>query len=155
MKALSIRQPWAQESADGFKTLEFRSWSTTYRGPLLICASAYNSGLWVNIAPEGADNEEMCPLPAGCMLCVVNLVDIRPVTHQEAEEHDMDYDPNTLAWVLEGGYTVVPAPVKGQIKLFDVDDSLIVPTPEGKDCFDYEYPNRHKKPPKNWDDSYE
>ena len=56
---------------------------------------------------------------------------------------------------LEGGYTVVPAPVKGQIKLFDVDDSLIVPTPEGKDCFDYEYPNRHKKPPKNWDDSYE
>lgn len=72
MKALSIRQPWAQEIADGFKTLEFRSWSTTYRGPLLICASAYNSGLWVNIAPEGADNEEMCPLPAGCMLCVVN-----------------------------------------------------------------------------------
>ena len=39
MKALSIKQPWAWAIACGHKTIETRTWSTTYRGPLLIAAS--------------------------------------------------------------------------------------------------------------------
>lgn len=41
MRALTIRQPWASLIAAGVKTLETRSWSTRYRGPLLIHAGKH------------------------------------------------------------------------------------------------------------------
>ena len=34
MKALSIRQPWAELIMQGRKTLELRTWRTNYRGAL-------------------------------------------------------------------------------------------------------------------------
>ena len=40
MKALSVRQPWAWLIANGYKDIENRTWSTKYRGPVLIHASA-------------------------------------------------------------------------------------------------------------------
>ena len=39
MKALSLWEPWASLIRAGAKTYETRSWSTNYRGNLLICAS--------------------------------------------------------------------------------------------------------------------
>src|SRR3989339_577320 len=39
MKAISLWQPWASLCAVGAKLYETRSWSTSYRGPLLICAA--------------------------------------------------------------------------------------------------------------------
>lgn len=36
MKALTIRQPWSWAIARGHKTIENRSWTTAYRGPLAI-----------------------------------------------------------------------------------------------------------------------
>lgn len=40
MKVLSLHQPWASLIALGVKTIETRSWSTQYRGPLAIQAAA-------------------------------------------------------------------------------------------------------------------
>lgn len=37
---MTLHQPWASLVAVGAKTIETRSWSTTYRGPLLIHAAA-------------------------------------------------------------------------------------------------------------------
>jgi activating signal cointegrator 1 len=39
MKALSLWQPWAQGIVLGLKSIETRSWFTSYRGPLLIHAA--------------------------------------------------------------------------------------------------------------------
>lgn len=39
MKALSIRQPWAWLIVNGHKDIENRTWSTNYRGHVLIHAS--------------------------------------------------------------------------------------------------------------------
>lgn len=39
MKCISIRQPWAYAIIYCGKNIENRSWSTSYRGPLLIHAS--------------------------------------------------------------------------------------------------------------------
>ena len=39
MKAISIRQPWAWLIVNGYKDVENRTWYTSHRGPLLICAS--------------------------------------------------------------------------------------------------------------------
>ena len=38
MKALSIRQPWAWLIVHGYKDVENQSWSTDYRGPVLVHA---------------------------------------------------------------------------------------------------------------------
>jgi hypothetical protein len=38
MKTLSIQQPWAWAIIAGHKKVENRTWSTSYRGPLLIHA---------------------------------------------------------------------------------------------------------------------
>lgn len=38
MLALSIRQPWAWLIVNGYKDVENRTWSTTFRGPVLIHA---------------------------------------------------------------------------------------------------------------------
>lgn len=45
MKALTLHQPWASLIALGVKTIETRSWSTRYRGPLAIHASKRESAL--------------------------------------------------------------------------------------------------------------
>lgn len=39
MKALTLHQPWSSLVAIGVKTVETRSWGTTYRGPLAIHAA--------------------------------------------------------------------------------------------------------------------
>lgn len=39
VRAISLWQPWASLIVTGAKTYETRSWSTSYRGPLVICAA--------------------------------------------------------------------------------------------------------------------
>jgi hypothetical protein len=46
MKGISLWEPWASLIRTGAKTWETRSWETSYRGPLLICAS--KAGLTFN-----------------------------------------------------------------------------------------------------------
>lgn len=41
MRALTIRQPWAQLIALGIKWIETRSWATKYQGPVLIHAGKH------------------------------------------------------------------------------------------------------------------
>jgi hypothetical protein len=48
VKALTLWQPWADLVAVGAKTIETRSWSTSYRGPLAIHSAK-------KIPAEGAD----------------------------------------------------------------------------------------------------
>ena len=68
MKCLSVRQPWASMIARGEKTIEVRTWSTHYRGPLVICVSK---------SPRISD------LPVGVALVVVDLIDVRPITQDD------------------------------------------------------------------------
>jgi hypothetical protein len=39
VKALSIKQPWAELIASGKKSVELRTWNTSYRGKFLVHAS--------------------------------------------------------------------------------------------------------------------
>ena len=38
MKCLTVKQPWASLIVNGYKSYEFRSWKTKYRGKILIHA---------------------------------------------------------------------------------------------------------------------
>jgi len=95
VKVLTLHQPWASLIALGVKTIETRSWSTQYRGPLAIHAAkrplgngALNVGTWTNVTGEpiakgeqmmsgGWDRLLVCPL--GAIVATATLVDVVPI----------------------------------------------------------------------------
>ena len=102
MKALSIRQPWANLIAPGDKTIEVRSRPTKYRGPLLIVSA-----------------KRPAVPPAGCALAVVNLVDCRPMTEADEPAAMAKREPDQWAWILTDIRRIEPRPVRGQLGLFE------------------------------------
>lgn len=106
MKALSVKQPWANLIASGVKTIETRVWATDFRGDVLIASSKQ---------PRIA--------PAGCAAAVVELTDCRPMTlSDEAAAMCPIYD-DVVAWVLRNISAIKPFPVRGQLGPFEVDVS--------------------------------
>lgn len=102
MKALSLRPDYALEVMTWDKRAEFRTWSTNYRGYLLICATA----------------EKIPGTIPGHALVVVRLKEITKLG-------DRDY-----AWLFDQLRTIEPFPVKGRQHIFNVDDDLIKYHPE-------------------------
>lgn len=104
MKALSVRQPWASMIAQAWKTIETRTWATSYRGPLLIVSSK---------TPRIE--------PAGCALCICNLVDCRPMREGDAPAAQCSWAEGLFSWVLADIRRIEPFPVKGKLGLYEVD----------------------------------
>lgn len=105
MKALSVRQPHANRIASGEKPIETRTWTTKYRGDLLICSSKTGQGE-----------------PKGVALCVVELVDIRPMKPSDEEAACVKIYPRAKAWILENLRPLKePFPVKGELGLYEVE----------------------------------
>ena len=109
MKALSVYPKWADLIRRGIKTIEVRTWSTSYRGPLLICATQ-------RPRVEG--------LPYGVAVCVVQLVDVRPIVSKDSEAACAEVSPGEqFAWVLESPEPIeFDLPVTGRLGLFAVPD---------------------------------
>ena len=131
MKALSVRQPWAHLIANGEKTIEVRSWQTDYRGKLLICTSLAEKNSFFNVSKEvGGKENEVLVMPYGVMYCYVDLVDVRKLRMSDFEaavlENGFDFR-NQYAWVLENPVPVRFNKVYGKLRLFEVEDELIVP----------------------------
>jgi hypothetical protein len=104
VKGISLKQPWANLIASGEKTIETRTWSTNYRGPLLIVSTK---------SPPIA--------PAGFALALADLVDCRPMEGKdEAAARCKRYD-GAYAFVLANVRPIVPLPVRGARRIFDVD----------------------------------
>jgi len=103
MKALSIKQPWANLIATGQKTIETRLWPTDYRGPLLIVSS------------KKPDIH-----PAGYALAVAELVDCRPMTAADETAACCGRYPGVYSWVLEDVRKIPIFPVRGKLGLYDV-----------------------------------
>lgn len=104
MKALSVKQPWANLIASGAKTVETRTWATPYRGDLLIVSSK---------APAIE--------PAGKALAIVELVDCRPMTRADEALAKCPFYPNAYAWVLRRIRPLRPFPVQGGLGIYDTE----------------------------------
>jgi hypothetical protein len=104
MKALSIEQPWANMIASGEKTIETRTWSTDYRGPILIVSSK---------TPRIE--------PAGCALAVAKLMNCRPMTKDDEDEACCELYPGAFAWVLRCIKRIEPFAVKGNLGIYEVN----------------------------------
>lgn len=133
MKALSIKQPFADQVYAGEKWLEFRSKPTSHRGELLICSSRSVTGHTIEHKGKSV------PLPLGKMLVVVDLIDCRPTAAGD-KKHPGAPTKIDGWWTWEFAEVatlVIPKPVIGRIGFFEVPDELIEPSAEGKYWFDY------------------
>ena len=132
MKALSVKQPWAFLIGGEEKTIELRSWQTDYRGDLLICAAKSEKDAWAIV--DGVEHQ----LPAGVMMCVAELVDVRKIdnTPENCDAAFVDeIEPGVFGWFLENVRHVRLVPINGKLRLFDVDDQLIEYPADGYDFF--------------------
>lgn len=136
MKALSVKQPWAGLIALGYKKIECRTWGTNYRGPLLICASkSFDRNAFMNF-----DNVSFHSIKktagkmttiTGKALCIVELYQIS-IGYADAEtmkenkkDACCDIYPETCLWRLKDVERIKPFDIKGQLSLFNVDETLI------------------------------
>jgi hypothetical protein len=107
MKALTIRQPWADLILAGVKTREYRSWRVDYRGPLLIHAAKRKEPF----------AEVPRSTPRGGFVGVVDLVNIIVLE---------DADPSKrYAWVLVSPRRIPFVAAKGRLGLFDPPEELL------------------------------
>jgi activating signal cointegrator 1 len=141
VKALSLWQPWASLVALGEKRIETREWSTKYRGPLAIHATAKLPPRWLGTSRESeAFTSELADvlnvrrdhvpaamrkLPYGAVLCIVRLLDIQPTTSvreilSERERIFGNYEDGRYAWCFENVEKFdTPIPAKGNRMLWD------------------------------------
>jgi hypothetical protein len=124
IRALSVRQPHANLIRDGVKVIEVRSWSTDYRGELVIVA-----GKQADVAL--AEVIDVPAHPRGVTLCLVELHDVRPLRRRDAlpgcflaDEIDVT---GLFAWVLRNVRAIEQRPIKGKLGLFRVERRLIEP----------------------------
>jgi hypothetical protein len=131
--ALSIRQPfthWLSNPARFLqagirpKTIENRDWSTRYRGPLLLHASATFDhdaiASWIGRCPE---LEHVIPLDekAYATRAIVGIADLVDVVCQS----DDPWFVGAYGFVLANARPLEPIPYRGQLKLFSVPASLL------------------------------
>ena len=107
MRAISLKQPWANLIVEGVKTIETRVWATRYRGRLVIVSSKL---------PD-------IP-PAGFALAVADLLDCRPMTEADAAAACCEVYPRARAWVLANVRPITPVPVVGQLGLYRLPEDM-------------------------------
>ena len=111
MKALSLRQPFANEIATGRKTIETRTWSTKHRGRVAICASKSRKRyLGLHPAP-----------PYGAIVAVATIVDCKPMMQADERAALCHVYPEAWSWFLEDIVRVKPVPIRGALGLFEID----------------------------------
>lgn len=143
MKALTILQPWAHLIAIGAKTIETRSWETTYRGPLAIHASANTKFIAFHGKHCITDQEPfrsalLASFKAGrvmwpgMVIAICRLIGCykiapipkglkaNPEIFSEQELAFGDYTPGRYAWLLSDVKKLPsPIPAKGALGLWN------------------------------------
>lgn len=128
MKAISIRQPYAWLIINGYKNIEFRTWTTHYRGPLAIHVSC-------TITPrERAIHDQVRKLfhvpalealPTGKVIGTVDLIDcgmvsmLWPLVHGSVN-HVTCWPEATCYWLLSDPVPLNGPMCKGRQTLFEV-----------------------------------
>ena len=102
--------------ASGVKGIEVRTRRTRHRGPLLIVAGRRDAdGRLLPANGPLVDGEQ----PAGVSVCIVDLIDCRPMTLADADAARIAFRPGHYAWVLCDSRPVPHIAVRGVMGLFD------------------------------------
>jgi hypothetical protein len=124
IKALTIRQPWAELILRGRKPFELRKWKTKYRGPLIIHAAG-KIDEW-DARHFGLDPEH---LVTSAFVGVAILSEVRPYTREDARllkkrRAGHGCFPQKFSWVLKKPCRISPVKAKGQLSLFKAPKSV-------------------------------
>lgn len=124
MKALSLRQPFAELILDGKKTIELRPWNTKFRGKFYIHAgkAAYKGF-------ERYLGVDCAKVPRGAIVGTAELIDVKEYATDKDVERDVGkhcargYCPGkkVYGFVLENVKRMKPIPYKGQLNFFEVE----------------------------------
>ncbi len=117
MKALSLKQPFAELVVSGRKTIELRKWNTKFRGEFLIHASK-------NPDESAMKRFGFENLACGFIVGKAKLVDVRH--YKNAEEHAKDkefhladIERGDYGFVLENAQRVKEIPCKGTLNFWE------------------------------------
>jgi len=122
LKALSVRQPWAELVLRGEKGMLLRTWTTSHRGPLAIHAPR-------KIKREACTHWELDPdaLATGVVLGVVELKEVLALDGQAYREHEgqhlaeHSFCSPIYGWVVDTPVRLrAPFPAPGRQRLFDL-----------------------------------
>jgi hypothetical protein len=132
MEALSLLQPWATLVVMGAKKIETRSWSTPFRGRILIHASLGKAGSFFAKEPPFSNFiTDFNALPFGAIIGEATLTTILRVEDYELPDETMnrltleekafgDYSAGRYGWMLEDAIAyVTPIPARGHLRLWD------------------------------------
>lgn len=139
MKAISLWQPWATLMAVHAKTIETRSWPTTFSGLLAIHAAKKLVRVDDDVAPIilKAIDPTARPLhaqdffdgmPRGCIVAVVEVYGCMPAAEfkqkypewSRAEQHFGDFTDGRFCWLTRYPKILVPVPCCGAQGFFNL-----------------------------------
>ena len=128
MKAISLLQPWAELVVCGAKQWETRSWSTKYRGTLLIHASQKFTKQQRELCLQEPFRSAInLPLSFGV---IIGMVDLRGVIQTDKIKNELsetetsfgDYSMGRFAWKLQEPHRfAVMMPAEGSLGLWNYD----------------------------------
>jgi len=129
MKAISLWEPWATAVAINLKRFETRSWSTSYRGPLLICASKKRLPFVRIVNLLLLARLTLNDLHYGRAVCIVDFVDILKTEDfivSGIETKFGDFSAGRFVWKFDNIRRFIDPPwVRGKQGLFEVSDDLV------------------------------
>jgi predicted transcriptional regulator len=120
MKALSLKQPYAELILEGKKKIELRKWNTNFRGEFFVHASK-------NPDKESMKRFGFATLPLGALVGKANLVDVKIYNNEEEHSKDNNLHLASSYWgnngfVLENPTRISPIiPFKGQLNFFETN----------------------------------
>ena len=121
MKALSIRQPWAELIVAGLKDIENRTWRTDYRGPVLIHAGTKIEPIDAALRElvkriSGFDLPDAANLPRGGIVGQAEIVDV-------VRSSPSRWFSGPYGFVLANARRLPFRPMPGQPGIFEVPES--------------------------------
>ncbi len=122
MKALSLKQPYAELILQGKKTIELRKWNTNFRGQFFIHASKIPDKK--AMSRFGFKN-----LPLGQILGKATLVDVRHYTTEAQHKADADKHLASSKWgnygfILKDVQRINPIACKGALNFWEANVKL-------------------------------
>ncbi len=117
MKALSLKQPFAELIISGKKTIELRKWNTKFRGEFLIHASKIPN-------KDAMKSFGFVNLPLGFIVGKAKLIDVKEYKNEEEHKKDKDKHLADSSWekfgfVLKDAERIEPVAAKGMLGFWE------------------------------------
>lgn len=117
MKALSLKQPFAELILQGKKKIEIRKWNTKFRGEFLIHASKIPD-------KKAMEKFKFNKLPQGEIVGKTTLVNVKKYSSKEEFEHDKNLHLATpeygnYGFILDKVQKLEPIKCNGRLGFWD------------------------------------